>query len=375
MRYNGRMPRRALPIALLSCFVLLLAVLAFFSIPSPYETPSAQKEEVEQSVSNNKKNEPELVTGETPKNVVTKISQAVTDIKAKTVPAVVPPIPSTEEINEKSRTALVNVYCETQSGGTTRLVTGSGVIIDPRGVILTNAHIAQNFLLENAPEIGSADCVIRTGSPASPSYEAKILYLSPSWIKENAASFKQEDPRGTGEHDFALLRITQSLRKDTPLPEQFPYLTPETDMKAVGKNRPVLLASYPAGFLGSIAIQKNLYQTSAVTRIKELFTFKESSIDAFSVGGSVVAQKGSSGSGVVSLDTGKLLGIVVTSTDGQTTAERDLQAITFSHMEESMKKDIGFSLEELLSGNIVEESDAFQQNVSPLLLELITKGS
>lgn len=367
------MTSRTFPIALFSFFTLLIAFL-LFSVPPLYETPSAPLVHVPSPNPNDHGTEMVPITEESPKDVAVKISQAVANIKTKVIPPAAPPSISADEVNERSRAALVNVYCTTQSSGTTRLVTGSGVIIDPRGVILTNAHVAQNFLLENASAVGGADCIIRTGSPASPSYDAKILYLSPSWIKENAASFRQEDPRGTGEHDFALLRITQSLRKDTPLPEQFPYLTPETDIGAIGKGRSVLIASYPAGFLGSIAIQKDLYQTSAITQIKELFTFKETSIDAFSVSGSVVAQKGSSGSGVVSLDTGKLLGIIVTSTDGQTTAERDLQAITFSHMEESMKKDAGFSLGELLSGDIIEESNAFERNVSPLLLELITKG-
>ena len=166
---------------------------------------------------------------------------------------------------------------------------------------------------------GNTDCIIRAGSPASPFYDAEILYISPSWIKENAAAFREENPRGTGENDFALLYVTRSLRKDTSLPEQFPYLTPETDAETIRKGDSVLLASYPAGFLGSIAIQKDLYQTSTIAQIKELFTFKENSVDMFSVGGNVVAQKGSSGSGAVSLTTGKILGIVVTSGESETT--------------------------------------------------------
>ena len=110
----------------------------------------------------------------------------------------------------ESAVARRNQYCgacrtrkyllpKSQSGETIRLATGSGVIIDPRGIILTNAHVAQNFLFENAPTFGNTDCIIRAGSPASPFYDAEILYISPSWIKENAQSFKEEDPIGTGE--------------------------------------------------------------------------------------------------------------------------------------------------------------------------------
>ena len=51
-----------------------------------------------------------------------------------------------EILNEKSRSALVNILCEATAP--LRSTSGSGVIIDSRGVILTNAHIAQLFLFE-----------------------------------------------------------------------------------------------------------------------------------------------------------------------------------------------------------------------------------
>ena len=127
----------------------------------------------------------------------------------------------------------------------------------------------------------------------------------------------------------------------------------------------MLLASYPAGFLGSIAVQKDLYQTSTTANIKDIFTFQSGLVDLFSVGGNAVAQKGSSGSAVVDLNTGRVLGIIVTSSKGETTAERDLHAIVFAHMSESMKKDIGFTLEEFLSGDPSAEAALFQKT-SPL---------
>src|SRR3989344_1157804 len=49
-------------------------------------------------------------------------------------------------INERARPTLVNILCGARSG-TFRPISASGVIIDPRGVILTNAHVAQYFLL------------------------------------------------------------------------------------------------------------------------------------------------------------------------------------------------------------------------------------
>lgn len=311
-------------------------------------------------------------------DTISKLSETVVELQKKIADVSVPkisPIPtlSPEEINDRARAALVNIYCTTESGGSSRLYTGSGVIIDSRGIVLTNAHVAERFLIENAPTFGATDCIIRGGSPASPLYDGELLYISPSWIKENAAALREENPRGTGEHDFALLRITRSLRKDVPLPAQFSYLTPEFDRDNIEVGTSVLLASYPAGFLGSIAVQKDLYQTSTIAQIKKLFTFENGSVDLFSVGGNIISQKGSSGSGVVSLNTGRILGIVVTSNYGATTAERDLHAIVFAHMSESMKQDTDSTLEQFLSGDPATEAASFVNTISPALLQILSQ--
>ena len=53
------------------------------------------------------------------------------------------PVFSSEELNLKARRALVNILCTTKRGGLFSPISGSGVFIDPRGVILTNAHVGQ----------------------------------------------------------------------------------------------------------------------------------------------------------------------------------------------------------------------------------------
>src|SRR6185436_12542444 len=82
---------------------------------------------------------------------------------------------SFETIDPAVRSALVNILCMPQ-GGSLRPISGSGVIIDPRGVILTNAHVAQYVLLSESPQI-NLTCSIRTGSPASPRWKAVVLYI------------------------------------------------------------------------------------------------------------------------------------------------------------------------------------------------------
>src|SRR3989344_2224120 len=76
------------------------------------------------------------------------------------------PALSPEQINANARAALVNVLCVTKIGGPFAPISGSGVIVDSRGVVLTNAHVGQFFLLRDFRERGFIDCVVRTGSPA-----------------------------------------------------------------------------------------------------------------------------------------------------------------------------------------------------------------
>lgn len=277
---------------------------------------------------------------------------------------------SFSEINTKAREALVNIFCTTKSGGSFKPITGSGVIIDERGVVLTNAHVAQYFLLKNYIVEDFINCTIRTGSPAKPKYKATPIFISPSWIEENANSIVQQVPKGTGENDYALVLITERTDPTKTLPETFSFIPPEYNSGKIEVSDGVLLAAYPAGFLGGISIQKDLYVSSAVTEVMELFTFGSGTLDLFSIGGSVVAQQGSSGGAVVS-DELKMLGIIVTSSTAESTEDRDLRAITIAHINRSFMKDTGFDLQTLLSGDIVAEAGAFNENIAPQLTQLL----
>lgn len=286
-----------------------------------------------------------------------------------------PPAPTAEpapsptasvDLNTKTREALVNILCTTPAGGPLKPLSGSGVIIDPRGVVITNAHVAQFFLLRDYPTPGNVDCVLRAGSPARTMYRAELLYLPPSWIERNAYKITQQVPTGTGEDDFALLRITGRTDPDAPLPASFPYVSYRLDDNfEVGD--PLLIAAYPAGFLGGATVQTSLFISSALSDIKEVYTYDTGSIDLVSVGGTVVSQQGSSGGAVMTIADQKLAGVIVTSTIAETTAERDLRAITLYHVNESMKKNTGFDLPFLLFGDLSIKASAFNLTTAPTL--------
>ena len=277
-------------------------------------------------------------------------------------------------VNERARAALVNILCAPRAGGL-RPISGSGVIIDPRGVILTNAHVAQYVLLSQSPRI-DLKCVIRSGSPAVALWSAETLYVPPVWVREHAADIVASEPKGTGEHDYALLRITGTV-DGTVAPTTLSSLPPDT-REAIGfLDDQVLVASYPAEFIGSIAAQFNLYPVSSVTTIQDLLTFGTNTVDTLSLGGIIAAQSGSSGGAVVNA-WGRLVGVITTTSEGATTAARDLHAITLSYINRDLMAQAQRDLATILGGDIAAEAADFNTNAAPaltqLLIEQITKG-
>lgn len=274
-------------------------------------------------------------------------------------------------VGVSARDAAVNILCTSETRRSTSTITGSGVLVDPRGVILTNAHVAQYFLLDNTFE-----CIIRQGAPAIPLYKATILYLPPAWIEENAGFITQKTPEGRGENDYAFLLIEKTIDRRDELPDAFPSVGMD-QLSGTGDGTGVLQAgmrmnvvSYPAEFFANEIIIDNLFPLSTVATIGELFTFEEQTLDLFSLGGSILAQRGSSGGAVVG-DDGKLKGLVVTSTKAEALSERDLRAITIGHINRSLSKLSNTNLNTLLSGNLGDKANAFDNNTAPGLKELL----
>jgi S1-C subfamily serine protease len=276
--------------------------------------------------------------------------------------------PASRSLNDLVREAVVNILCTSQLGATISSVSASGVIIDPRGVILTNSHVTQYFLLKNYPVPNFLTCIVRTGSPAYPAYTTELLFAPPSWIADNAQKIDDNLPTGNGEHDWALLRITGSANMNATLPSSFPYLSLETTEPATGDD--ALVVGYAAGFLGGVEIVKNLYAVSSYIKVHDLYSYNGTSVDIFSLGGSVVAQQGSSGGAAVD-GSGKLVGLVVTSTTAPDTASRDLKAITTPYIIRDFESERGISLSDFLSRDLVKEAAAFNLGTAPTLTQAL----
>lgn len=291
-------------------------------------------------------------------------------------PVSIPPVsqiyPNLNDLNSLVRESVVNIFCTTNFGDALRAITATGVIIDPRGVVLTNAHVGQYYLLRNYAGPNSIDCVIRTGSPAKPAYRGELIFISPKWVEDNKENLKAQEPLGTGENDFALIYINKNI-DSTEATSTFPALDTITDDVSIDRSGLIdhVVAGYPASLLGSIEIAKNLYAYSAISRLKQVFTFDETTVDLISVGGNVVAQRGASGGAVVSSLNKKLVGLIVTTTDATTTADRDLRAITLSHIERAMRLETGKSLRGYLSGDLNAVLSNFNATLFPTLSNIL----
>lgn len=263
------------------------------------------------------------------------------------------------------RAALVNIMCYAPAGSAIRSISGSGVFIDPKGIILTNAHVAQYFLLADR----SVSCTIRSGNPAADKYKAALIYISPLWLRTNATVLTQSAPTGTGEYDFALLAVTKSATT-AALPPAFPFLSLAHLPPPSGT--PVVIATYGAQFLESSQIQSALYPTVVFGSVKDIFTFAVNSVDILALGGSAAAQEGSSGGGVASAS-GELVGTITTSTVQGDTSSRSLDAITASYIRAQYAREMNSSLDLLLTESVTTSVTEFSA-LTPALEAIITAG-
>ncbi len=272
---------------------------------------------------------------------------------------------SFDAVNSIGRAALVNILCIPHTGNL-HAISGSGVVIDPRGVILTNAHVAQYVLLSEDPRLGLR-CVVHSGSPAQAHWIPTVLYIPPVWVQEHAADISYARPKGTGEHDYALLLVTDSF-DGSPL--SFPALTPDTREGIAFLDDQILAAGYPAEFIGGLAAQNDLYAVSSMTTVKQLLTFSTGSIDVLSLGGIIEAQSGSSGGAVLNA-WARLVGVITTTSEGDTTADRDLRAVTLSYVDRDLLTQTGHNLASILSANVVSEALDFNTVAAPTLIDLL----
>ena len=250
------------------------------------------------------------------------------------------PVPSTPQeqpsVLGDLRKSVVNILC-TSHKSPLRGSTGTGVIVDSGGIILTVAHVAQSQLLSDVLGPGVVSCIIRTGNPARNAYYAKVIYISEPWLRKNSTTLISSQPTGTGENDFALLAITGSATGGS-LPSSFPAVSLSRGDVSVGQE--VGAGGYAAQSLTSTQIRTALSPTFVMGAIAGIYTFNKTTQDVLSVLAGAAAQQGSSGGAVTNPDR-MLVGLITTSEISGPTETRHLRAITPRHLRQSFLEDTG----------------------------------
>jgi S1-C subfamily serine protease len=271
--------------------------------------------------------------------------------------------------------AIVNIYCTSVTSKQIRTTTGTGFFVDPAGVIMTNAHVAQFLLLEKSGVFGNTECVIRNGSPASPQYHAELLYIPPAWVKANASLVDDKAPSGTGERDYALLYVVSNMDKQAlSSTTTFPALMLNSDLLPRSMTEaPVVASGYPAGSLMRDGADTELLARKADTTISELYTFGSNYADVFAIRGSIIGEQGASGGPVVAAD-GRVIGVITTRGDDDRDGAGSLRAITVSHINRTITEETGFSISNNISGDLGNKANVFTDTMAPFLTELLIQG-
>jgi len=272
-------------------------------------------------------------------------------------------------LKENLTKATVNLYCRIKVGNKEVSSTGSGVVIDSRGVILTNAHVAQFFLLNGEDSRLKANCTVRTGSPAKDAYTAEVLYISSNWLTTNSQKSKEKTGIHTAENDFALLYITGAKKGSLPTTYHSLSLGTTASLSIGGE---VLIAGYPSEDLNFKEIRNKLNLLSATATITKLSTFDNSqSTDTFSLSRTKLAKSGASGGPVVTKD--MVLGIITMRSTSSNEDGASVRALTLSYIDRVLTSEVGLTLATILGGDLTRRIIETRENISKEELSAIEK--
>lgn len=297
------------------------------------------------------------------KNIIPEAPEKIDNVTT-TQPSVTKPIQGISSIiagdtSDSVKNVVVNTICTRKQGNAVTVSTGSGVIVSSEGVVLTNAHVAQFFIIQDHDN-NVIDCSVYKESAPSFGYKAEILYVSPDWIFENYKTISQLNAVGTGEEDYAFLHITGSTNPTLPIPSSFPYANVDIEIKPE-KGDPVIAAGYPGAPSSLAEISKSGKLQVDSIYIDDVFTFGPGNIDIITTGKTHVGAKGASGGGIFSgqdVNKSNLIGTI--STTQGVNGDAHINAITSSYINRDIIKDTGKNINYYLRNNLTKKSNSFK---------------
>lgn len=268
--------------------------------------------------------------------------------------------------SDQIKDATVNIYCTYKKGSKLYSTTGSGVFVESRGIILTNAHVALPLLLEDKKGKSLASCSIRTGSPAKELYPVKLLYMSPKWIDENMDALKEKRLRGSGAYDAALLYVDAPRLGMRPL--TFTALPIAATTLGLVEGAQVTAAGYPAEGKSFKQVRSKLTQVTADATVTATRTFTRPHTDVIVLSESKAGASGVSGGPVVSTD-GQLAALTTAVEDSgsKKSKERSIRAITLPYISRFVSEETGMPLSVVLLGSISDLALRTDSSLTPEL--------
>lgn len=237
-----------------------------------------------------------------------------------------PPPPADRDLYERLWPTVIQVFCSTPR----ELFSASGVIINERGLVLTNAHVA-----DIVRKAGETNCQARHGNPADPFAAIEIVYAADTSRKIPATQVPQRD--------IAFLRLAEVLA---------PFKSAELAIAEVVTGASLLTLGYPSEFLQGVAA--SAHSNLVFSRLSVADTVDidgdGSTAEGYVFHGGIVLQQGSSGTALFTPD-GKVIGLIFATTKGTTTAQRDGIALMTPYIDRILRLETGQGMTEFIASH------------------------
>ena len=237
-----------------------------------------------------------------------------------------PPNLSDPQFYDRYASAVIQVFCMTPE----EYFSASGVIVNDRGLVLTNAHVA-----EIMQKVGVQNCQARHGNPANAFASLEVVFSADTNAKINDTKVPQ--------HDFAFLKLVNHR-------EAFHVADLTLDMAPDGQT--VLTLGYPSEFLegNAAADHANLVFSLLVVDGLTNFDSDHTTADGYIFQGGIALQQGSSGTPIFDRS-GNVLAIIFATTKASTTADREGVAIMTSAIDRELVKEVGMGLADFVKSH------------------------
>ncbi len=233
---------------------------------------------------------------------------------------------SDQEFYARFSRAVVQIFCSTPR----EVFAASGVIVNERGLVLTNAHVA-----EVVGRAGRETCQARGGNPAERLAKIEIVFSASTTLKIANTDVPQRD--------VAFLRLVDSSEPLAAAPVGFAMAE---------RGATLLTLGYPSEFLQGLTTAANSNLAFSVLRVDGYGDLDgdPATAEAYVSRGGIVLQQGSSGTALFARS-GTVMGLMFATTKGKTTDEREGLSLMIPYIDRILRLETGQGLAEFIASH------------------------